>query len=495
MDAMKDSQQQAIAHRFDVPVFNLDTIDITSIPIDWINEKLIRHHRMVPLFNRGNQLYVATDNAKNHNALQDIQFHTGLHALPLEVEAHKLTRLINQLLDHQENQGLSDCITKPMTYVEDNTTNDSADDRPVIKFIKRIIIEAIEQRASDIHFEPYEHDYRIRYRQDGFLVTIASPPQALAARIAIRIKVLANLDISERRLPQDGRFRMPISSSASVDFRVSTCPTVNGEKIVMRLLDTKLTQPDINTLGFLSQQQKHFLSAINRPQGMVLVTGPTGSGKTMTLYSALTILNTGKNNISTIEDPVEISVHGINQININPKTGLTFANTLRALLRQDPDVIMIGEIRDQETAEIAIKAAQTGHIVLSTLHTNSAAETLTRLVNIGVPAFNIASSISLIVAQRLVRKLCNSCKIIRHDKRYQAQGCHQCTDGYRGRIALFEVMPISKSIAEMIVSGKSAMELLKQAQTEGMMTLFESGLEGVKLGITSIEEINRVLVN
>ncbi len=510
---MNDIRLAATAQPFDVTVFDLDRIDIKSIPTTLLNDQLMRSHRCVPLFHHRNQLYVATDNPNQHDALNEIQFHTGLHVIPLVVETHKLTRLINKLLNQQENQCLADYAAESLDDVE-HTPDESVDDKPVVKFIKRIILHAIEQGASDIHFEPYEHDYRIRYRQDGLLVTAASPPPALSARITVRLKVLANLDISERRIPQDGRFGMRISPTLSVDFRVSTCPTVNGEKIVMRILDTNLTSPDIDTLGFMPQQKAHFLYAIDRAQGMVLVTGPTGSGKTMTLYSALTILNTGKKNVSTVEDPVEISVHGINQVNINAKAGLTFVRTLRAFLRQDPDVIMIGEIRDLETAEIAIKAAQTGHLVLSTLHTNSAAETLTRLLNLGVPAFNIASSVSLIVAQRLIRCLCNTCKILRLDRAafslinrglsevdakthesYQAQGCNQCTDGYRGRMALFEVMPISRNIASMIMAGTNSLDLLKQAQAEGMITIFQTGLEKVKMGLTSIEELHRVTVD
>ena len=486
----------SIARYFDVPIFDLDGFDITSIPTALINEHLIQRHRIVPLFTKNNLLYVATEDPSQHDAIKEIQFHTGLHVSPLVVETNKLTGLINQLLHQNEKKGLADTVSESINDDTD-TTDHSYNDEPVVKFINRLIFDAIEQGASDIHFEPYEHEYRIRYRQDGLLVAIASPPPTLSARITARIKVMAHLDLSERRVPQDGRFRMPISQADSIHFRVSTCPTVGGEKIVMRILDTKLTTPEIDTLGFMPQQKSHFLAAIDRPQGMVLVTGPTGSGKTMTLYSALNILNTGEKNVSTVEDPVEINVHGINQVNVNPKAGLNFAGTLRAFLRQDPDVIMIGEIRDLETAEIAIKASQTGHLVLSTLHTNSAAETLTRLVNMGVPAFNIASSVSLIVAQRLVRRLCPACKIIRDDLNpsYKAQGCNLCTDGYRGRMALFEVMPITKTIAQMIVSGEHSVDLLKQAQAEGMITIYETGIEKIKLGLTSIEEIKRIMAD
>jgi len=501
----------SIAQHFGVPMFDLDGIDIAAIPSALVHETLIQRHRVVPLFHQGNQLHVAMDDPSQHEALKEIQFHTGLHVVPLVVETHKLTRLINQLLHHNENQGLADLIAESDP---DNLADKSYDDQPVVRFVKRIILDAIEQKASDIHFEPYEQEYRIRYRQDGLLITVASPPLTLSARIAARIKVMSNLDISERRIPQDGRFRMHVSPTKAIDFRVSTCPTIGGEKIVIRILDIKSTKPAIEMLCFSLQQKNHFLHALSRPQGMILVTGPTGSGKTMTLYSALNTLNTGEKNVSTVEDPVEINVHGINQVNINLKAGLTFANTLRAFLRQDPDVIMIGEIRDLETAEIAVKAAQTGHLVLSTLHTNSAAETLTRLVNMGIPSFNIAGSISLIVAQRLVRRLCTACKLIRNDlssynlielglpdtedvilRSHQAHGCNQCTGGYRGRIALFEVMPISKDIAQMIMAGKNSLDLLKQAQAEGMLTIFQDGLEKIKMGLTSLEEVTRIMAD
>lgn len=502
-----------IAIHFGVDMIDLDSIDIESIPTALVNETLIQRHHIVPLFTQDSQLYVATDDPSQHDALKAFQFHTGLHITPLVAETHKLTKLINQLLNLKEHQGLTDYVGGAQSSDEAVISDQFNEDEPVVKFVKRIILDAIEQGASDIHFEPYECEYRIRYRQDGLLVSVASPPSTLAARIAARIKVMASLDISERRTPQDGRFRMQLPHQ-SIDFRVSTCPTVAGEKVVMRILDTHSLKPDIDTLGFTPQQQAQFLHAISRTQGMVLVTGPTGSGKTMTLYSALNILNTGEINVLTVEDPVEINVHGINQVNINTKAGLSFASTLRAFLRQDPDVIMIGEIRDLETAEIAIKAAQTGHLVLSTLHTNSATETLSRLVSMGIPSFNIASSISLIVAQRLVRRLCNACKLLRTDltpyslielglpdtdtdilHSYQSQGCNQCTNGYRGRIALFEVMPISQSLAHMIMSGKHALDLLKQAKTEGMITLVEAGLEQVKSGLTSIEEIIKLRID
>ena len=384
---------------------------------------------------------------------------------------------------------------------------------PTVLFVEKILIDAIKQGVSDIHFEPYELDYRIRYRHDGLLSTIATPPLLQANRIASRIKIMANMDISQRRLPQDGRFKLMSPLSVPIDCRVNSCPTISGEKIVIRILNSDSTQPTIDLLGLLPSQKNFFLGALSRPQGMIVVTGPTGSGKTFTLYAALNQLNTGDKNISTVEDPVEIKVNGINQINTNTKAGLTFSTTLRALLRQDPDVLMIGEIRDLETAEIAIKAAHTGHLVLSTLHTNSAAETLTRFLNMGIPALNLASSIRLIIAQRLIRVLCNFCKLSRTDlvyahlvelgisspdpkllSSYKAMGCKQCKNGYHGRMAIFEMMPISKKLSEMIMSGMDSFKLLQQAQQEGMKTLYEAGLQQVIAGISSLEEIHRVMV-
>ena len=503
--ALKLSQQ------FELPIFDLNSIAIESIPAAFFNKTLIQRHHMVPLFTRGNQLYVATNDPFHHDALKEIQFHTGYPVTPLLVETLQLIQFIETLLKQKENQ---DLIIYSTASDDEAITTVSNELDPIVKFVERILLDAIKQNVSDIHFEPYEQDYQIRYRQDGLLTTIATPPINLANRITSRIKIIANLDISERRVPQDGRFKLQVPAAKMIDFRVNSCPTVSGEKIVIRLLNKELAKPNIELLGFMPSQKDCFLAAISRPQGLILVTGPTGSGKTLTLYSALNILNTGQKNISTVEDPVEINVHGINQVNINIKTGLTFANTLRSLLRQDPDIIMIGEIRDLETAEIAVKAAQTGHLVLSTLHTNSAAETLTRFLNMGIPSLNIASSIRLIIAQRLIRLLCPFCKIIRTDlclenlielglsssdtsllTSYKASGCRQCHNGYRGRIALFEMMPISKSLAQMIMTGKNEFDLLNQAKTEGMIPLFSAGIEQVKAGITSLEEVNRVMIN
>lgn len=515
----------AVSRNFGLALLDLNCMDLDLLPVSLVSEKLIRRHNLVPLYNRGTQLYLATDDPSKQSALKEVQFHTGLYVTPVVVETDKLNELIDKLLHQKESQGLSDYFEESQDLEglefsadEDEKEADaqstiSNDDAPVVKFVNRILIDAIKKGVSDIHFEPYEREYRIRYRQDGLLNEIASPPAGLSARIAARIKVMSSLDISERRIPQDGRFKMKLSRSRAIDFRVSSCPTVAGEKIVMRILDPGSTKLGIESLGFSPLQQEHFLHAISKPQGMILVTGPTGSGKTVTLYTALNILNTIEANISTAEDPVEIKVSGINQVNINPKAGLTFSGTLRAFLRQDPDIIMVGEIRDLETAEIAVKASQTGHLVLSTLHTNSAAETLTRLVNMGVPSFNIASSVSLIIAQRLVRRICEHCKEGRDDmteqslielgfseedaktiKLYKAVGCNQCTNGYRGRIGLFEVMPMSKALGQMIMSGGTSLDILKQAQLEGMLTVYQAGLEKIKQGVTTIEEVNRVTV-
>ena len=515
----------AVAKNFGVPLLDLNSIDLESIPISLVSEKLIRRHNIVPLFNRGSQLYVAIDDPSKQASLKEIQFHTGLYANPLVVETDKLNELIDKLLHQKENQGLSDYFEEEqdlegLEFSAEDDDKDaeastlSSEDAPVVKFVNRILVDAIKKGVSDIHFEPYEREYRIRYRQDGLLHEVASPPVNLSARISARLKVMSSLDISERRTPQDGRFKMKLSRTRSIDFRVSTCPTVAGEKIVMRILDPGIAKLGIEALGFSPEQKKHFLRSIGRPQGMILVTGPTGSGKTVTLYTALNILNTIEQNICTAEDPVEIKVPGINQVNINIKAGLTFSGALRSFLRQDPDIIMVGEIRDLETAEIAIKAAQTGHLVLSTLHTNSAAETLTRLVNMGIPSFNIASSVSLIIAQRLVRRLCESCKLVRDDvtipslvelgfpeaiantmKTYKAIGCNQCMNGYRGRIGLFEVMPMSKELGQVIMSGGTSLDILKLAQTAGMLTVYQAGLTKIQEGVTTIEEVNRVTVD
>lgn len=513
------------AQNFGVPMIDINCIEIESIPATLVNEKLIRRHAMVPLFSRGSNLYLATDDPSKQSSLKEIQFHTGLNTNAIVVETDKLTKIIEHLLTAKESQGLSDYVDdsgdlEGLEISADDEEHDGessssvTDDAPIVKFVNKILLEAIKQGASDIHFEPYEREYRIRYRQDGILHEVATPPASLSPRITARIKVMSNLDISERRIPQDGGFKMKISKTRSIDFRVSTCPTSAGEKVVMRVLDPSAAKLGIEALGFSPIQRTHFIKAIEKPQGMILVTGPTGSGKTVSLYTALNILNTSEVNISTAEDPVEIKVPGINQVNINNKAGLTFSGALRSFLRQDPDIIMVGEIRDLETAEIAVKAAQTGHLVLSTLHTNSAAETLNRLVNMGIPTFNIASSVTIIIAQRLARRLCEHCKVLRDDftpqglielgfkeqdvadiKLYKAGGCNQCTNGYRGRVGLYEVMPMTKALGQLIMSGGNSLEILKLAQADGMLTIYDSGLVKAREGITTIEEVNRVTVD
>lgn len=519
-----EATSMLVSQNFGAPLLDLDSMDPDILPTALVNEKLIRRHNIMPLYTRGNYLFLATDDPSNQNSLKEIQFHTGLHVSAVIVETNKLEVLIDKLLNEKESQGLTD-------YMEDSSeledleissedegqelggSKEAHEDAPVVKFVNKIIVDAIKKGVSDIHFEPYEREYRIRYRLDGILSEIATPPISLANRITARMKIMSNLDISERRIPQDGGFKMKISRTRSIDFRISTCPVVGGEKVVVRILDPANAQLSAENLGFNPTQQADFLHAIEKPQGMILVTGPTGSGKTVTLYTALNILNTKESNISTAEDPVEIKVPGINQVNINIKVGLTFSSVLRAFLRQDPDIIMVGEIRDLETAEIALKAAQTGHLVLSTLHTNSASETLTRLFNMGIPSFNIASSVSLIIAQRLARRLCDHCKVRREDYTissllelgftkedaehavlYKACGCHLCNNGYRGRLGLFEVLKMSKNLGQIIMSGGNSLDIFNAAKKEGMLTIYESGLEKIKQGLTSIEEINRVTV-
>lgn len=505
---------QTAADKFGLPFIDLEHIKIESIPLSLVSEQLIRQHQILPLYCRDSTLYLATDDPGKQAALKEIQFHTGLATQPVVVETDKLHSLINHLLTLKEHQGLCDYSDLLIGFQNETQVNSAIEDTPIVKFVNNILLDAIKQGASDIHFEPFENEYRIRYRQDGILRQVATPPVSLSARITARIKVMSNLDSAERRLPQDGGFKMTINHNKVIDFRVNTCPTAGGEKVVIRILDTSTAKLGVEALGFSPIQQEQFMRAISQPQGLILVTGPTGSGKTVSLYTALNLLNTNEVNISTAEDPVEMNLNGINQVNINPKVGLSFSTALRSFLRQDPDIIMVGEIRDLETAEIAVNAAQTGHLVLSTLHTNSAAETLNRLVNMGIPAFNIASSITLIIAQRLARKLCTYCKKLRTDftrpsllklgfsefdvediQLYEAVGCPKCTSGYQGRTGLFEVLPMNKGLGELIMSGGHSLQILKAAQSEGMISIYQSGLDKVKQGITTLEEINRVTVD
>jgi type IV pilus assembly protein PilB len=504
---------------FGVPIFDLDVIDLEVVPRELVAEKLVRTHHTLPIFKRGNRLFLAVSDPTNHQGLDEIRFSTGLASEAILVEEEKLAKVVDKVLEDQETS-MDELLDADLdnldisTGDEDQAGDDSnldVDEAPVVRYINKILLDAINQGVSDIHFEPYEHTYRIRYRQDGMLHEVANPPSNLANRLSSRIKVMSRMNIAERRIPQDGRIKMKLSKSRSIDFRVNTCPTLYGEKIVLRILDPTSAQLGIEALGFEEEQRKDFMSAISKPYGMILVTGPTGSGKTVSLYTALNLLNKPDINISTAEDPVEIQVAGINQVNTNPKTGLTFAEALRAFLRQDPDIVMVGEIRDLETAEIAVKAAQTGHLVLSTLHTNDAPQTLTRLANMGIPPFNIASSVLLIMAQRLARRLCEHCKkpddlpkealleegfseedISSGFTIYKPAGCDLCTNGYKGRVGIFQVMPVSEEMGKIIMEGGTSLQLEDQAEREGVSNLRKSGLRKVMSGITSLNELNRV---
>lgn len=515
-----DSQTIAVAasEEFGMPLLDINALNHEVIPRGVVDEKLIRKHHALPIFKRANKLFVAVSDPTNLQALDEIKFQTRMSTEAILVEEDKLTRVIEIALD-AEDSSMNDLLDEDLDNIDfqDAADNDQDDDKdseiddaPVVRFVNKILLDAIKKGASDIHFEPYEKSFRIRTRLDGILKEVASPPMNIANKLTSRIKVMSRMNISERRIPQDGRIKMALSKNRAIDFRVNTCPTLYGEKIVLRILDPTSAQVGIEQLGFDPEQRKNFLAAIEKPYGMILVTGPTGSGKTVSLYTALNILNAPDINISTAEDPVEITVAGINQVNVNPKTGLTFAEALRAFLRQDPDIIMVGEIRDLETAEIAVKAAQTGHLVLSTLHTNDAPQTLNRLNQMGVPAYNIASAVLLIMAQRLARKLCDKCKqqeelpvelLVKEGfseddakklKAYKAVGCNSCVAGYKGRVGIFQVMPISEAMEKLIILGCSTKELEDQSAKEGILTLRQSGLEKIKSGITSIEEINRI---
>lgn len=513
------------ADEFGTPLYNLAAHDISVIPQDLVDNKLIRKYQALPLFKRGNRLFLAVTDPSNLQALDDIKFNTGLTADAILVEADKLEAAIEKFLTSQEEslgdtlggldeEGLSD-LDVDNTEKKEDADNNEADEAPIVKFINKILLEAIRQGASDIHFEPYEKSYRIRFRTDGVLNEVQKPPSNLATRLAARLKVMSQMDISERRVPQDGRIKLKISRSKSIDFRVNTLPTLFGEKIVLRILDSASAKMGIDALGYEDEQKQLFMEALNQPQGMILVTGPTGSGKTVSLYTGLNILNTSERNISTAEDPVEINLEGINQVQVNNRVGLTFAESLRSFLRQDPDIVMVGEIRDLETAEIAIKAAQTGHLVLSTLHTNSAAETLTRLMNMGVPTFNVATTVSLIIAQRLARRLCSHCRspmdklpdeVLREEglsesnidiprtewQLFKANGCSKCNRGYKGRVGVYEVVRITPKISHIIMEGGNSLDIAKQAKAEGFHNLRIAALRKVAMGLTTLEEANRI---
>jgi len=503
--------------QFGVPFLDLNTLDKDGQPKGLVSEKLVRQHHALPLWRRGNKLFVGVSDPTNHQAITDIQFSTGLNTEAILVEDDKLSDAIEKFFD--TNSGLGEMADVDLG-LEIETVDDSkettlsgqsdADDAPVVRFVNKMLLDAIRLGSSDLHFEPYEKTFRVRLRTDGILHEVAKPPIHLASRIAARLKVMASLDISERRKPQDGRIKLRISKTKAIDFRVNTLPTLWGEKIVMRILDPTSAQMGIDALGYEPEQKELYLEALRQPQGMILVTGPTGSGKTVSLYTGLNILNTVDINISTAEDPVEINLEGINQVNVNPRQGMDFSQALRAFLRQDPDVIMVGEIRDLETAEIAIKASQTGHMVLSTLHTNSAAETLTRLHHMGVAAFNIATAINLIIAQRLARKLCQHCKkemdipretLIKEGfpeseigkfKIYAPVGCDSCNGGYKGRVGIYEVVKSTPALERIIMEEGNSLDISIQMRKDGFDDLRTSGLKKAMQGITSLEEVNRV---
>ncbi len=516
---------------FALSLLNLDEFDLQEIPKRFLNEKLIKKYHALPVYLQGHTLYLALSDPTNVEALEEFGFVFTLHTEPFLVDEIKLEKAIKVLTESATDQlkvdeGLAtnDLMEGELSALSDSDdndpdngagtavdTSDSDDDAPIVKFINQMLLKAIQMGASDLHFEPYETKYRIRFRIDGILHQIATPPVNLKERFSARLKVMARLDIAEKRLPQDGRIKLKIAPNKSMDMRVNSLPTLWGEKIVLRILDSSAAKLNIDQLGYNDVQKKQYLDALSKPQGLILVTGPTGSGKTVSLYTGLSILNDEETNISTAEDPVEINLYGINQVQMNPKAGLTFASALRAFLRQDPDVIMVGEIRDLETAEIAIKAAQTGHLVLSTLHTNSAAETLTRLLNMGVPSFNIASSCTLIMAQRLARRLCSKCKVVQEvsDQQLRAvgfteeeikqgitlygpNGCDGCSGGYKGRVGIYEIMVMNDRIAEAIMDNANSIEINKIAVEQGMQTLRRSALEKAMLGLTSLAEVKRV---
>ena len=501
---------------FGLPLFDLDCIKADSLPLEFLKEDLLTTQNAVPIAKRGARLFVAISDPTNSEALDKYKFASGLSVEAVVVEEPKLAELRERALEGKN--GLQDGVDEGFDLEAENVIKDDADEdlsgvdeTPVVKFVNKVLLDAINRGASDIHVEPYEKIFRIRFRVDGVLQEVTHPPLEMAGRITARIKVMSRMDISERRIPQDGRIKLKISKTKAIDFRVNTCPTLFGEKTVLRILDPSSAQLGIDALGYEPEQKRLYMSALANPYGMILVTGPTGSGKTVSLYTGLNILNEPGTNISTAEDPAEINLAGINQVNVNAKAGLTFAEALKSFLRQDPDVIMVGEIRDLETASIAVKAAQTGHLVLSTLHTNDAPQTLSRLINMGVPPFNIATAVSLIIAQRLGRRLCKDCKVPEEElprelllqegfreeqladmTLFKAVGCKKCNGGYKGRVGIYQVMKISEAIGKIIMAGGNAIEIAQQAKDENIPDLRESALNKVAEGVMSLEEANRV---
>ena len=512
---------QMLSQAFGDPLFDLDALNVDVIPKDLVDEKIVRKFNALPLFKRGQRLFVALSDPTRVDAIDAIAFNSRLSIETIVVEENKLKKRIEsayadtmQSFDSFSNSDLNVDFEDGNEDKEDGETqlNDGVDEAPVVKFVNKMLVDAIRMGASDLHFEPYEKSFRVRFRVDGVMQKMANPPVQLANKIAARLKVMSQMDISERRVPQDGRIKLKISKNKAIDFRVNSLPTLFGEKLVLRILDPSSAMLGIDALGYEPDQQEMFLEALHKPQGMLLITGPTGSGKTVSLYTGINILNTGATNISTAEDPVEINLEGINQVNVNAKVGLTFANALKSFLRQDPDIVMVGEIRDLETAEIAIKAAQTGHMVLSTLHTNSAPETLTRLRNMGVASFNIATSVNLVIAQRLARRLCKNCKkpisIPRQSLLeigftdtdldntdniiYEPVGCNECREGYKGRVGIYEVMKVSPDISRIIMEDGNAIDIKDAAIKNGFRDLRRSGILKVLQGVTSIQEMMRV---
>lgn len=505
---------------FGMPIFDPSTMEESQHALKLVREDLLQKHGVLPLFKRGNKLFVGTSDPSDHHALDEIKFHTNLSVEPILVDEDILRRTTERWLESGDMLGdaLNDNNSfDPLDVGSDEDLNADAEidvkgeDAPVVKFVNKVLVDAIRRGASDIHFEPYETDYRVRLRIDGLLKQVVKIPVKLNPRITARLKVMAQLDIAEKRVPQDGRIKLRISKTRQIDFRVSTLPTLFGEKVVLRILDGGAVKLGIEKLGYEPEQKQLFVDAVTKPYGMVLVTGPTGSGKTVSLYTALNLLNDDQRNISTVEDPVEIRVPGINQVQMNVKRGMTFAAALRSFLRQDPDVIMVGEIRDLETAEIAVKAAQTGHMVLSTLHTNDAPQTIARLMNMGVAPYNITSSVTLVIAQRLARRLCNNCKrpmelpghallaegfteeeIQEGIELFEAVGCNECTEGYKGRVGIYQVMPMSEQIQTIVLQGGSALQIAEAAAAAGVRDLRRSALDKIKAGVTSLAEINRV---
>ena len=516
---------RVVSEEYGVPLFDLKDMVQEQFPIELVPQSLIRKHKALPLYRRGNRLFVAISDPTNTSALAEFKFATGIATDSVVVEHTQLLETIDEVIAKQDeifDGDISD-FTSAEDYIPDLEVEEEleetdftklADDAPVVKFVNKVLFDAIKQGASDIHFEPYEREYRVRVRADGVLHEVVRPPKGLAPRLAARLKVMARLDISERRAPQDGRIQLKISKNRSIDFRVSTLPTLFGEKIVLRILDPGSARMGVDALGYEPDQKALYLEALSRPQGMILVTGPTGSGKTVSLYTGLDVLNEPERNISTAEDPVEINMEGINQVHVNPKVGLNFAGVLRSFLRQDPDVLMVGEIRDLETAEIAIKAAQTGHLVLSTVHTNSAPETINRLLNMGIPAYNIASSLTLIIAQRLARRLCKYCAepetnvpksalkelgftddMLKSANIMKPVGCKQCRKGYSGRVGVYEVVKVTKELSNAILNGANVHELEQAARDAGFYDLRKAALVKCAQGIISLEEVNRVTVD